>query len=620
MAPPSPGDPAAPHLFPRPRRLAVTGVGPAVDHCPVSEVHDPSLPAEGYLLRVDDHGATLAHADDAGRRYGRATLDQLRTGATDGRMAAVHIEDHPDVAVRGFMLDVSRDRVPTRATLERYVELLELARYNQLQLYIEHTFAHAGLQAVWADASPLHPDDLRWLDDRCAAAGIELVVNRNCFGHFERWLRLAGYRDRAEAPDGVEVMPGLRFPAAVLAPTADNAAFALGLVREQLACVRSHRVNIGCDETFELGRGASAAACAKRGTGAVYLEHLRRLADPLVADGYQVQVWADVLRRHPELAGDLPPQVVPIAWGYEAPCEPADLPDLPAELVAILGELGVDTDTSGGFAANVAPLVDAAIPFWVAPGTGDWNSLVGRWDNALANQLDAAEVARAHGAGGYLVTAWGDNGHHHPPPITWGPLLHGGAVAWGLDANRHVHVAAVLDRHVFGDAGGGIGRTLEALGRLWRETGRRAWNASPLAAALFPHLPLIVTGRPDPDLVRSTLAVIDASIADLERTRPGAGPGPVAGGLDGRRLGAADDAQVVAEVSVAARLARQGAWRLLPPSDPATPSVAERAEDLAHLIDEQGAAWLGRAHPGGLPDSLAHLERTLAADRARLDG
>jgi hypothetical protein len=42
--------------------------------------------------------------------------------------------------------------------------------------------------------------------------------------------------------------------------------------------VRSRRVNIGCDETFELGRGASAARAAEIGAAGVYLEHLARIA------------------------------------------------------------------------------------------------------------------------------------------------------------------------------------------------------------------------------------------------------------------------------------------------------------------------------------------------------
>ncbi|MFN8018324.1 MAG: hypothetical protein U0P45_09385 [Acidimicrobiales bacterium] len=586
-------------LFPRPRVLEVLGLGPLADACALRTSVDPSLPAQGFVLDVDAEGGRLAHADDAALRYGTSAFEQLVGAPVEGRIVAVHVEDHPDIAVRAFMLDVSRDRVPTRATLARYVEVLSLARGNQLQLYVEHTFAHVGHEAVWAEASPLDADDLRWLDDRCAAAGIELVVNRNCFGHFERWLRHPAYLPLAEAPEGAEVVPGLAFPPSVLAPTADNAAFALALVREQLACVRSRWVNIGCDETFELGRGASAAACAARGKGAVYLEHVRRIADPLVADGYEVQVWADVLRRHPELAAGLPDAIVPVAWLYEAPAGPGAGPELPPLLVEVLDGLGIDTDTSGGFEANVAPLAEAGIPFWVAPGTSDWCSLVGRWDNAVGNHLDAAEAARRHGVDGWLLTAWGDHGHHHPPIVTWAALLHGAAVAWGLDANRDVDVADVLDRHILGSDG--LGGVVVDAGRLAARTGRQGWNASPLAAALFPNLPLIVTGRPDLDAVRDALAAVDDQLGRVER----------------HRATCADADQVQAELVAALGLARQGLWRL---AGDAGPSVADRAGDLAACIDHQREAWLGRARPGGLADSLGHLERTLAADRAQLDG
>jgi hypothetical protein len=125
-----------------------------------------------------------------------------------------------------------------------------------------------------------------------------------------------------------------------------------------------------------------------------------------------------------------------------------------------------------------------------------------------------------------------------------------------------------------------------------------------LAGALFPHLPLIVTGRPDPDLVRATAVALDTAIERLRGAQPCAPDGD----------------QVRDEVAVAARLARQGAWRLLPAGDPGAPSAADRADDLAAAIDQQRVAWLGRAQPGGLADSLRHLERTLAADRAALDG
>ncbi|HYI60663.1 MAG TPA: family 20 glycosylhydrolase [Acidimicrobiales bacterium] len=422
-------------LVPRPRHLEALG-GTVADPVPVGApptevgpaghladaggtVHTATtagLPAQGFRLTISAAtGIRIEHGDDAGLRYATQLLGQVRGQSPDGRLPALHVEDHPDIPTRGLMLDVSRDRVPTRATLARLVEIAALARLNQLQLYIEHTFTYPGHDEVWAGASPLTPDDVAWLDDLCAAQGIELVANQNCFGHMGRWLAHDRYRDRAECPDGWEPIPGLRLPPSVLAPTAENAAFTLGLLGELLPAFRSRAVHIGGDEPFELGRGASRAAVEARGLGPVYVEHLRRLADPLLAEGRQVQVWADVLRRHPQQARDLPEGIVPVAWCYEAP-PPGGRPlDLPEPVVQLMAAFGTGPEAFSGFAPQVAPLAKAGVPFWVAPGTSSWCSLVGRIDNARANLLDAALVGRAHDTEGYLVTDWGDGGHHQPP-------------------------------------------------------------------------------------------------------------------------------------------------------------------------------------------------------------
>ncbi|MET0736956.1 MAG: glycoside hydrolase family 20 zincin-like fold domain-containing protein, partial [Acidimicrobiales bacterium] len=47
------------------------------DDVAISEIVDPSLPPQGYELTLTDSAVTLQHADDAGRRYGLQTLEQL---------------------------------------------------------------------------------------------------------------------------------------------------------------------------------------------------------------------------------------------------------------------------------------------------------------------------------------------------------------------------------------------------------------------------------------------------------------------------------------------------------------------------------------------------------------
>lgn len=576
-------------LLPRPRRLVLLGGGVPVG-APVAEIRDAGLAPDGYTLRIAPGGIELRHRDAAGLRYARALLAQI-AGQCTGELPALHVDDRPDFAVRAYMLDISRDRVPTLQTLDRIVSLLELCRYNQLQLYMEHTFAYRGHETVWRDASPLTPAEIRWLDERCRTAGIELVPNQNCFGHMERWLRHPAYRGRAECPDGVELLPGLRLPPSVLAPTEENAAFALGLLEELLDNFTSRRVHIGCDETFELGAGASAAAVASRGRERVWAEHVARIAGPLARDGWEVLCWADVLRQAPELVTELP--VVPVAWTYEAP---GRVDRLPRGALDILRRLGTDPEAFAGFGPNVEPLAAEGADLWVAPGTSAWNSLVGRADNAAANLLDAARTGLAVGATGYEVTDWGDNGHVQPPSVSWPMLVLGGALAWCGDANRDLDLAAACDRYVFADATGSLTGALLRAGTQWDRTGQLAFNASPLQAALFPTQAHLVTGEPDAGLVAGVVAELDEAARHVDRSRPGCPDGEI----------------VRRELALAIRLARQGALALLERAGGRVPDRATRRAELAACIEEQRACWLARSRPGGLADSMRHLEAALA--------
>lgn len=581
----------APDLFPRPRRLEPLGAG-SPPGAPVRTVLDPSLPAQGYELVTTEDGVTLTHADEAGLRYGRDTLEQLRGG--DGSVPGVRVVDAPDFPVRGYMLDISRDRVPTRATLERLIGLCALARINHVELYTEHTFAYRDHEVVWRDASPITADDVRWLDDLCAAHGIDLVANQNCFGHMGRWLRHQPYRAWAECPDGFEPIAGYRMEPTVLAPTAANAAFAQSLFGELLPNFRSPRVNIGCDETFDLGHGVSREVAARVGKERVYVEHLKRIIGPLADDGHPVHYWADIVRKDPTLAGELPASATPVCWTYEAPGPGVRLSP---ELVPVLEQLGVEIPDVWGFDDNTAPLARAGVPFWVAPGTSAWDSLVGRTDNAMGNLADAAEVGAARGAAGFLITDWGDNGHLQPPSVSFGPIVYGGAVAWCRDANEGVDLATVLDRSVFDDPSARLGAAVVELGRQWNRTGIDQANGSPLQAALLPStVSLAAPGPPDADATRDVVAVIEHLMDEIRASKPACG----------------DADLVTAELLQAARLARHGAWRLLGRVDGGAPDADALRADLTEAIDGQRAAWLARARSGGLPDSLARLESTLA--------
>jgi len=586
-------DPRRLLLLPRPRRLEPrAGPGAPRDARPEAR-RDASLGSEAFVLEIGAGRVTLRHGDGNGLRYAEETLRQIRRQAV-GELPALCIEDAPDFPVRGYMLDVSRDRVPTRETLARLVDLMARLRLNHLELYIEHAFAYRGHETVWRDASPLDTDDMRWLDARCVSRGIELAANQNAFGHMGRWLQHDAYRARAEAPDGFQTRLGVSLPPGVLAPSEDNAAFALALVRELMGCLTSRRVHIGCDETFELGRGASRALVERDGRGRVYLDHLLRLMRPLQASGCEVLFWGDILRHHSELVPELPKEgAIACAWHYEAPQASVPVPD---ELLALLAEFGVDRAGLAGFAAHVEAFARSGLPFWVCPGTSSWNSLLGRLPNARGNLLDAAETGLARGASGFLITDWGDTGHMQPPSVSFAPLAYGAAVSWGLAANRDLALAEVLDAFVFEDAAGVLGEAVETLGGLYAGTGKLGLNGSPLFTELVPGGLLGSLGAAEAAGTRRVIETLDATIAEVARARSAA----------------PDGAEIVRELQGAARLARHGAFRIARAAGFPRPSDGELRRDLAEAIAEQRACWALRSRPGGLADSVARLEATLA--------
>lgn len=484
---------------------------------------------------------------------------------------------------RAYMLDVSRDRVPTQETLQWLVEVLAELGFNELQLYVEHTFAYSGHREVWEEASPFTAEELGWLDGVCQANGIDLVGNMNCFGHMERWLAHERYRHLAECPDGAPSLFGSgTMRPGCLAPTSQNAAFGVALARELGSAIRCRRIHIGGDEPFELGEGASAPDAAARGRETVYIEHLARIIEPLVADGYQVMFWADQFRRDHSLLERIPDGAVPVVWNYETPSEGGWEAMLPPDL---LDRLALPEDPHLGFESHARLFIEAEMPFWVAPGTGSWNTFIGRNLNAAANIADAAAVGAAHESPGFLLTDWGDNGHFQPLPVSLPSMARGGAAAKGEPIDDNALVAERIDEVLGCERG--VGALIDRLGRIGEELGMVSPNSSPIFTSLL-ATGIPGFGEPDPEGFARGLETLAEAGERFSQT-----------------IGGPRGAVIAAEMRSACGFAELGLRRL-----GAKHGLGIEAPD-ASKIDEavlaQRAAWLLSSRPGGLDDSISKL-------------
>jgi len=552
-------------------------------------IDEPKARREGYELEIAAGGVTVRAHAQPGAFYALMTLRQILRQAVTGHpesgdspgVPCLRIVDWPDFENRGIMLDISRDRVPTMETIHRLIDLWAELKINHVELYTEHTFAYLRHPTVWHSASPFTADEIRSLDRYCRSRHIELVPNQNSFGHMERWLAHPEYAEMAECPDGWIARDGLhRRPPFTLSPVVpETIPFLGGLYDELLPNFSSSQVNVGCDETFDLGQGKSAELCRANGVGRVYLDFLKKVHGLIRERKRTMLYWGDIIMDHPELVAEVPEDAIALTWGYEA--------DHP-------------------FAAQCCALSAAGVKYYVCPGTSAWNSLGGRWENARKNIESAAENGLANGASGLLTTEWGDNGHLQQYPVALPGFVYGAALSWSTAESRDLPVSQVLSLHLFQDPSGHLAHALIALGSATDSLGVRLHNSTIAAIMLI-----------DQDYPYYRTRYPEFAAADFGSCRTSIGN---ALQLALRAEPAADDGQLaVTEVVFTARLmlhacnlaeARLAGGQ----RETAELPVATRqqlAGELSPLIEEYRQLWNARSRAGGLSDSAGRLERLL---------
>jgi len=366
----------------------------------VIRTHSAPDHPEGYALAISKTGIEISFRETGGLRAATATLRQLLR-EYGRRLPCLRIRDWPDFPRRGVMLDISRGRVPKLETLLDLAEKLSDFKINELQLYTEHTFAYTQYKSVWQSWGALTAKEIKILNARCRELGIDLVPNQNSFGHLRYFLedpRLKKFGELAE-PYEADTKDFLRRPTTLAPNNPGTIPFLCGLYDELLPNFSSEFFNVGCDETWDLGRGQSKKLCEAKGKGHVYLDFLKKIQREVSTRDKKMMFWGDIILKYPKLIRALPKNVIALNWGYEA---------------------------NHLFGKEAAKFAKAKIPFYVCPGTSTWQTLIGKHDNALANLRAAAKAGKKFGAIGFLNTDWGDGGHPQPLAVSW-PLFAAGA-------------------------------------------------------------------------------------------------------------------------------------------------------------------------------------------------
>jgi hypothetical protein len=346
---------------------------------------------EGYTLTVEEDRIVVWGASPAGLARGAQTLCQILAQVTDA-VPGLRISDAPAFRSRGVMLDVSRCKVPTLATLCRIVDVISSFKLNTLQLYVEDTFAFPSHPDIGREWGALTPEEVVALDTYCRDRYVELVPCLQSTGHMRRILELPAYAHLAESE--------ARWSLALVRE--ESYAMLADLYADHLACFQSSYLNVCSDEAYDLGTGQSRELAEREGKGRLFLGHIKRLHELAAAHGRTIQVWDDMFLYYPELLAELPRDVILLNWWYQA--------------------------------LDHYPQVDlvhkAGLRQIVCPGTSSWGTLFPGLDNARANIRAMAADAQRCGALGVLNTDWGDNGHPNLLGNSWYGYAYGAAESW----------------------------------------------------------------------------------------------------------------------------------------------------------------------------------------------
>ncbi len=389
-----------------------------------------------YRLTVEESLIEVTGLSENGLFYGIQTLRQLVRNGTSA-VPCVEVEDAPDFEYRGFYHDITRGKVPTLATLKELADRLSFYKLNQLQLYIEHSFAFRKHSEIWTDSDPITAEDILILDEYCKKRGIELVPSLSTFGHLYHALISKTYghlNEYVEFGDTPYRWTERQLHYTLDVSNPDSIRFVTDMIDEFIPLFSSDKFNICCDETFDLGEGRNKALAEEVGKGKLYLFFANQVIKHVKTHGKSVMMWGDMLLRHPEAIKDVPSDVIILNWDYS--------PEVKEDGVKLISEAGLTQ--------------------YVCPGVHGWNRLINNMEDATKNVGALITYAKKYKAKGVLNTDWGDFGHINLLGCSIPGAVYGAGLSWNADDPGRPSDADI-SRLEYGDGTGRVVRILREL-------------------------------------------------------------------------------------------------------------------------------------------------------------
>jgi len=406
-----------------------------------------SAGSEAYALLIQKKQILLAAKTTRGLFYGVQTLKQIFRGRANALvLPGVKIMDWPQFALRGLLDDISRGPVPTLTFFKQQIRRCAELKFNFISYYTEHMVATEKHGDFAPAGGALTLSEWRELVDFARTYFVEIVPNFQSFGHFEKILAHPQYAPLGEADR-------------LLSPALPASYDLLRDIFSEMALVfDSPYFNINCDETWDLGRGASKKMVDRLGVAEVYLRHILQLHEMLKNLGKQVWLWGDIAQANPELLARFPKDLIFLPWNYSA----------------------LDS-----FDFMTRPFRQAGFQFLVCPGILNSNRVAPDFKMARQNIRNFIAAGKADHALGVMTTVW-DDGGSALFSRDWYGVAFAADQSWHPGPRPDTDFDRRFDTAVYGDLKHGVSASLRILEALTDLATTQEMNEKIFWSALVP--------------------------------------------------------------------------------------------------------------------------------------
>lgn len=290
----------------------------------------------------------------------------------------------------GYMMDCSRNAVPTVNTIQEMIRMMALMGLDTLQLYTEDMYELEGEPYFGYMRGRYSEQELRQIDDFADALGVEVVPCIQTLAHLATALRWPCYNRLKDCAD------------ILMAGEDDTYALVEKMIAHMSRCLRSRRINIGMDEAHLIGLGRYMDKHGMRPRAQIMLEHVTRVNEICKKYGLSPMMWSDMFFHlaaggysgeegviPPEVIDQVPPEVTLVYWEYY-------------------------NNNPAGYRQVLRNHQQFRNPVGFAGAAWKWNGMLPELKYSLKVARIALAECAAAGLKEVMATGWGDNGAECP--------------------------------------------------------------------------------------------------------------------------------------------------------------------------------------------------------------